>query len=162
MPARQPSDNDAVLSAGASIAKQWKDLGAEQLEVALRGLEPQLRREHREHMQSLAMQHEAEQRQHEDRLRARADRRQTVELITGAVVALAMLGAGVYVAPENGWLSALLCGPSLLALARVFVLRQSGPEDMRAVSLAGRLATNAVIQVQQPQQPQPPQLPPVL
>ncbi|WP_238426542.1 hypothetical protein [Streptomyces adustus] len=113
-------------------------------------------------MQSLAMQHEAEQRQHEDRLRARADRRQTVELITGAVVALAMLGAGVYVAPENGWLSALLCGPSLLALARVFVLRQSGPEDMRAVSLAGRLATNAVIQVQQPQQPQPPQLPPVL
>ncbi|MFG2952068.1 hypothetical protein ACGFZ4_43785, partial [Streptomyces adustus] len=104
---------------------------------------------HRERMLGLELQREAEQRQHEDRQRERADRRHTVELVTGAVIAPAMLGAGVYVAPENGWLSALLCGPSLLALAKVFVLRQSGPEDMRAVSPAGRIATNAAVQAQQ-------------
>lgn len=161
LPAGQPAEDDAVLSAGARIAAQWRDLGAEQLGVALRAMEPQLRREHRERMLSLEMQREAEQRQHEERQRERADRRRTVELVTGAVIALAMLGGAVYVAPVNGWLSALLCGPSLLALVKVFVLRRSDPEDMRAVSLAGRMATNAAAQAQQPQSP-PPQSPPVL
>ncbi|MEU3491154.1 hypothetical protein [Streptomyces massasporeus] len=71
-----------------------------------------------------------------------------------------MLGAAVYVAPVNGWLSALLCGPSLLALVKVFVLRRSDPGDMRAVSLAGRVASDAAVQAQQP--PPPPQSPPVV
>ncbi|MEU0947658.1 hypothetical protein ABZ379_33900 [Streptomyces canus] len=154
LPAGQPSGDDAVLSAGARIAAQWRDLGAEQLGVALRAMEPQLRREHRERMLGLELQREAEQRQHEDRQRERADRRRTVELVTGAVIALAMLGGGLYVAPTNGWLSALLCGPSLLALVKVFVLRRSDPADMQAVSLAGRLASNAATQAQQPTQPQ--------
>ncbi|MGW7260505.1 hypothetical protein [Streptomyces sp. NPDC054834] len=158
LPAGQPSEDDAVLSAGARIAMQWRELGAEQLGVALRAMEPQLRREHRERMLGLELQREAKQRQHEDRQRERADRRRTVELVTGAVIALAMLAGAVYVAPVNGWLSALLCGPSLLALVKVFVLRRSDPEDMRAVSLAGRVASNAAAQAQQP----PPQTPPVL
>ncbi|WP_411092301.1 hypothetical protein [Streptomyces sp. 049-1] len=114
-------------------------------------MEPQLRREHRERMLRL-------ERQHEDRLRERAARGQRNELVTGAVIALAMLGGAVYMAPVNGWLSALLCGPSLLALVKVFVLRRSDPDDMRAVSLAGRLASNAAVQVQQP--PPAPQQPP--
>ncbi|MFF4401459.1 hypothetical protein [Streptomyces sp. NPDC001480] len=163
LPAGQPSGDETVLSAGARIAMQWRDLGAEQLGAALRAMEPELRREHRERMLVLELQREAEQRQHEDRQRERADRRHTVELVVGGVIALAMLGSGVYVAPTNGWLSALLCGPSLLALVKVFVLRRSDPEDMRAVSLAGRIASNAAAQVQQPQQqPLPPQSPPVV
>ncbi|MFZ4184417.1 hypothetical protein ACOZCG_25375 [Streptomyces pseudogriseolus] len=121
LPAGQPSEDDAVLSAGARIVAQWRDLGAEQLGVALRAMEPQLRREHRERMLGIELQREAEQRQHEDRQRERAQGRHTVETVTGAVIALAMLGAAVYVAPVNGWLSALLCGPSLLALVKVFV-----------------------------------------
>ncbi|TQJ93003.1 hypothetical protein [Streptomyces sp. SLBN-31] len=160
LPTGQPSDDDAVLSEGARIAAQWRDLGAEQLGVALRAMEPQLRREHRERMLSLELQREAEQRQHEDRQRERADRRSTVELVTGAVIALAMLGGGVYLAPEHGWLSALLCGPSLLALAKVFVLKRSDPADMQAVLLAGQLATRAAVQAQEPQQQ--PQQPPTI
>uniref|UniRef100_A0AAU3HRW9 DUF3040 domain-containing protein n=1 Tax=Streptomyces sp. NBC_01393 TaxID=2903851 RepID=A0AAU3HRW9_9ACTN len=78
---------------------QWRELGAEQLKAALEAMEPELRREHRALMLRLEMQREAEQRQHEDHQREWADRRRTVELITGAVIALAMLGAGVYVAP---------------------------------------------------------------
>ncbi|MFD5952012.1 hypothetical protein ACFWAZ_39010 [Streptomyces collinus] len=160
-PAGQPPDDDAVLSAGARIAAQWRDVGAEQLGVALRAMEPQLRREHRERMLSIELQREAEQRRHEDRQRERVERQHRVETVTGAVIALAMLGAAVYVAPVNGWLSALLCGPSLLALVKVFVLRRSDPDDMRAVSLAGRVASDAAVQAQQPPQP-PPQSPPVV
>ncbi|MFJ3644482.1 hypothetical protein [Streptomyces murinus] len=155
----QPSDDDAVLSEGARIAAQWRDLGAEQLGAALRAMEPQLRREHRERMLTLESQREAAQRQHEDRQRERAERRRTIELVTGAVIALATLGAGVYLAPENGWLSALLCGPSLLALVKVFVLKRSDPADMQAVSLGGRLASRAAVQAQQPTPPQPPTAP---
>lgn len=34
------------------------------------------------------------------------------------------------------WLSAVLCGPSLLALAKVFVLRKSDPNDMKILGKA--------------------------
>ncbi|MET7980149.1 hypothetical protein ABZW44_45730 [Streptomyces mirabilis] len=152
LPAEQPS-GDSVLSAGARIAMQWRDLGADQLGAALRAMEPELRREHRERMMHLELRREAEQRQHEDRQQQRADRRHTVEVAVGAVIALAMLGGGVYVAPESWWLSVLLCGPSLLAIAKVFVLGRSDPEDMKSMSMAARTATNAAGQAQPPQSP---------
>ncbi|MET7738500.1 hypothetical protein ABZT02_45705 [Streptomyces sp. NPDC005402] len=104
-------------------------------------------------MVRLELQREAEQRQHDDRQQQRADRRRTVELVVGAVLALAMLGGGVYVARDSWWLSVLLCGPSLLAIAKVFVLGRSDPDDMKAVSLAARTATNAAGQAQSPQSP---------
>jgi hypothetical protein len=68
-------------------------------------------------------------------------------------MALAMLGGGIYVAPESWWLSILLCGPSLLALAKIFVLGRSDPDDMKHVSLAARTTTNAAGQAQPPQPP---------
>jgi hypothetical protein len=142
LPAEQPSE-DAVLSAGARIAMQWRELGAEQLGAALRAMEPELRREHRVRVMQLELQRETAQRQHEERQQQRAHRRHVLELVVGAVVALAMLGGGVYVAPESWWLSCLLCGPSLLALVKIFVLRRSDPGDMAAVAGATRTATNA-------------------
>lgn len=151
LPSGQPSD-DAVLSAGARIAMQWRELGAEQLGVALRAMEPELRREHRLQVLRLELEREEAARKHAERQEQRENRRRVTELVVGAVVALAMLGGGVYVAPASWWLSCLLCGPSLLALVKIFVLRRSDPGDLAAVAGASRTATNAGT----PQQPPPP------
>ncbi|GAA2616794.1 hypothetical protein GCM10010304_82980 [Streptomyces roseoviolaceus] len=153
LPANWTPDEDPILSAGMQIAMQWRELGADQLKAALEAMEPELSREHRLLMQRLKMQRDAEQRQHEERREQRAHRRQLTEVIVGAVLALAMLGAGVYVAADSPWLATLLCGPSLLALAKVFVLRRSEPDDMKYVSRASRSSTNAAGNTQPPQPP---------
>lgn len=153
LPPDLPSGKDAVLSAGARIAMQWQHLGADQLGAALRAMEPELRREHRERLRQLDIQQEAAQQQLVERQQQRVHRRQLAELIIGAILALTMLGGGVYVAPESWWLSTLLCGPSLLALAKIFVLRRSDPADMAAVSAAARTSTNAGGQVPPPPPP---------
>ena len=101
----------------------------------------------------LELEREASQREHDDRQQQRAGQRRTIELSVGAAIALAMLGAGVYVAPNAWWLSTLLCGPSLLALAKIFVLGRSDPGDMNAVAGASRTSTNAAGQAQPPQPP---------
>ncbi|MGW7646916.1 hypothetical protein [Streptomyces bobili] len=54
-------------------------------------------------------------------------------------------------ARDSWWLSTLLCGPSLLALVKIFVLRRSDSSDMAAVAGAARRSTNAGT----PQQPPP-------
>ncbi|MFJ5155004.1 hypothetical protein ACIQCF_26120 [Streptomyces sp. NPDC088353] len=133
------------------VALQWKELDADHLAAAMSAMEPSLRREHRERMARLEMRHEAARWEHEDRQQQRRYRRRVAELVVGAVVAVAMLGSGVYVAPESWWLSTLLCGPSLLALVKIFVLRRSDPGDMAAVAGAARTSTNAGT----PQQPPP-------
>ncbi|WP_406452244.1 hypothetical protein OG782_18235 [Streptomyces sp. NBC_00876] len=139
-----------MISAGLDIAARWGDaLGPEQLQLALKALEPQLKREHEIRMKQL------------DNLRAQAERAATLEkaagdrnvrdaerrrnhvyrmsgLVAGVALSLALLGAGVVVAPEQPWLAAGLCGPSLLALVKVFVLRRSDPSDMKAVERAAR------------------------
>ncbi|WP_228978575.1 hypothetical protein [Streptomyces sp. DH12] len=74
---------------------------------------------------------------------AAAHRRYMAGLVAGTVVALGMLGAGVYAARDFWWLSVLLCGPSLLALVKIFVLRRSDAADMEAVSVATRRGMNA-------------------
>ncbi|MEU5314380.1 hypothetical protein [Streptomyces sp. NPDC021562] len=153
LPANWTPDEDPILSAGMQIAMQWRELGAEQLRAALEAMEPELRREHRVLMMRLDMQREAEQRRYQERQAERAHKRQMTEVIVGAVLALAMLGAGVYVAPHSPWLATLLCGPSLLALIKVFVLRRSDPNDMKYVAGAAQTSTNAAAQGQQPQSP---------
>ncbi|MET7693864.1 hypothetical protein ABZT06_38865 [Streptomyces sp. NPDC005483] len=131
------------MYAAMQVAMQWKELDAAHLAVAMSAMEPSLRREHRERMARLDLQREAAQQQQTERQQRRAHRRHVAELIVGAVVALAMLGGGVYVAPDSWWLSTLLCGPSLLALVKIFVLRRSDPGDMAAVAGAARSSTNA-------------------
>ncbi|MYS40655.1 hypothetical protein GTY23_05230 [Streptomyces sp. SID5998] len=153
LPANWTPDEDPIISAGMQIAMQWRELGAEQLKAALEAMEPELRREHRQLMLRLEMQRAAEERRYEERREQRAHKRQITEVIVGAVLALAMLGAGVYVAPHSWWLATLLCGPSLLALIKVFVLRRSDPDDMKYVAGAARTSTNAAGQGQPPQSP---------
>ncbi|MEU0726208.1 hypothetical protein [Streptomyces sp. NPDC006140] len=153
LPAEPRPENDPVISAALQVAMQWKELDAAHLAAAMAAMEPSLRREHRERMVRLEMQREAAQQKQVEWQQQRAHRRHVTELVVGAVVALAMLGSGVYVAPESWWLSTLLCGPSLLALVKIFVLRRSDPGDMAAVAGATRTSTNAAGQAQPPQPP---------
>lgn len=135
---------------------RWGEvLDPEKLEIALKALEPQLRREYRERMKRLEMQEATAVRQAEERREERKHRRHMAGLVVGGVVAVAMLGAGVFVAKDAWWLATLLCGPSLLALAKVFVLRKSDAGDMSSVGRASRLSTNAAGQAQPPPPPPP-------
>lgn len=150
LPATGSSDADPVLSAGLSIAKQWGEaLGPEQLRVALEALEPQLKRDHRALMKRLEMQAAQLEQEVRERREERAHRRHMAGLLAGSGVAVAMLGAGVYVASDAWWLATFLCGPSLLALAKVFVLRRSDQDDMKFLSRTARSSTNAASQATQ-------------
>lgn len=160
LPAGQsPDGSDPIVSAGMSIAMQWSRLGTDKLEAALKALEPELRREHKATMTRLEMQREDAVRQERERraelqARERQERRAHIrhltDLTVGAVVALAMLGAGVYVAADAWWLATLLCGPSLLALAKIFVLRRSDPDDMKLMTRAAQTSTDAAAQAAPP------------
>jgi len=127
----------------------------------LNALEPQLKRDHQVLIKRLDMQREAAERadaaaaaaaerEAQERQEQRKHSRHMAGLLVGAVVAVAMLGAGVYVAQDAWWLATLLCGPSLLALAKIFVLRRSDPDDMKFVSNTARSSTNSAPQAQPP------------
>ncbi|MER5904364.1 hypothetical protein ABT150_30395 [Streptomyces mirabilis] len=150
LPAEWTPDEDPIVSAAMQVAMQWKELDAAHLAAAMAAMEPSLRREHRERLMRLDMQREVAQREYEERQHRRAHIRHMGELVGGTVVALGMLGGGVYVAPESWWLSTLLCGPSLLALAKIFILGRSDPGDMTSVGGAARTSTNAGGQSQSP------------
>ncbi|WP_427763278.1 hypothetical protein [Streptomyces sp. DSM 41931] len=80
-------------------------------------------------------------------------RRHVVNVSVGAVISIALLVASITVVGSAPWLSIILCGPSLLALAKIFVLHRSDPDDMKILSRASNTATNAASQAQQPQPP---------
>lgn len=112
---------------GLEIATRWAELPPEHLRAALRMLESQLAREH-EYKKAIL---EAETQQ--------AKNRQTymlhmTGLYVGVALALAMLAAAVALG-INGqpWLATLMTGPSLIALIKIVILRQSNDDDMRAV-----------------------------
>ncbi|WP_405808171.1 hypothetical protein OG729_25100 [Streptomyces sp. NBC_00210] len=63
-------------------------------------------------------------------------------LLVGMAASISMLGSGIYVAPDNPWLAAGLCGPSMLALVKIFVLKRSDEADMRASERTAREAAN--------------------
>ncbi|WP_411576710.1 hypothetical protein [Streptomyces mutabilis] len=142
LPERTAGD-DPAFSAAMHVARQWKDVDAAHLEVALSAMEPSLKREHRERMMRMTMMKESEERHYAERQEKRRHTQYLVNLIVGGVVALAMLAGGVLVAPQHWWLSTLMCGPSLLALVKIFVLRRSDASDMTAVADATRRSTNA-------------------
>jgi hypothetical protein len=136
------------------IAAKWgATLDAEQLEVALKALEPQLQREHAERMFRLEMQQEAAQQSARSTRDQREHKRYMAGLISGTFVALGMLVGGLLVAKDQWWLSILLCGPSLLALVKIFVLRRSDEYDMKVVTQAMRSAMGAAGQAQPPPPP---------
>ncbi|MEV7929012.1 hypothetical protein [Kitasatospora sp. NPDC088779] len=146
-----------MLSAAMNIAAQWGQvLGPEKLDIALKGLEPQLKREHLLRVRQLDMKMASEERAACEKREERAHRRHMADLMAGTVVSIAMLGAGVFVATTSWWLSVMLCGPSLLALAKIFVLRRSDAGDMKAVAMAGQTSVNAASQAQRSPEPPPP------
>jgi hypothetical protein len=145
-------DEDTVVSAGLEIAMKWGGAlgGPEQLKVALEALEPQLQREHAVRLKQLEIQaNKAEQEARAVREK-RQHRFKMASLVVGAIVSIAMLGAGVYVAKDAWWLATLLCGPSLIGMALIIILRRHDAEIMRAVAGAARRSTNAAGQAQPP------------
>jgi hypothetical protein len=111
---------------GIEIAGQWAKLPPEHLAVAFSAMEPQLAREHEYRIEELKARGQAEVRAHE-----LAQRGQNF----GLVIALSMLVAAIVLA--FGGMQALagvFAGPSLLALAKLFVLRRSDASDMKAVT----------------------------
>ncbi|GAA1599786.1 hypothetical protein [Streptomyces globosus] len=143
-PSEKESAPDPVLYAAAQVAMQWKDLDAAQLAAAMSAMEPSLVRDYHLRQQRIEMQREAALWEQADRQQRREYRRRMTELIVGGVVALAMLGGGVYLAAaDHWWMATLMAGPSLIALVKIFVLRRSDPGDMHAVASATRMSTSA-------------------
>ncbi|MFD9503916.1 hypothetical protein [Streptomyces sp. NPDC060035] len=158
---------DPILSAGLGIAAQWGAAlgGPEQLQVALKALEPQLRREHElsklridlqeadSARKAAAEEAEAQRRElateaeNERGAREKIDARNhkyRMRLLHSAVaLSVLMLGGGLYAMPTNGWIAGALCGPSLLSLLRIFVLRRSTDADVREAGRSARGAGNA-------------------
>ncbi len=155
LPPVQPDGSDPMLAGALEIAMKWGAAlgGPDKLDVALKALEPDLRRQHKLKVLQLEMQRAVAEMEAQERREQREHSRHIAGLVVGAVVAIAMLGAGVYLAPESPWLATLMCGPSLLALVKIFVLRRSDPGDMDAVARATRTATNAAGQAQPPAPP---------
>ncbi|MFC8780066.1 hypothetical protein [Streptomyces nigra] len=150
-PSSQPS--------GLEIAMQWAELPAEHLQVALSALEPQLKRDHELRMSQEQRDHEwrMEQEQSmralrleqarlaaEDATARRAHALYLTGLIAGFVLSIGMLTGAVIVGMnDQPWLAAMLSGPSLLALATLFVLRRNDSATNQSVARAQRAALNA-------------------
>ncbi|MDQ0601941.1 hypothetical protein QF037_006286 [Streptomyces canus] len=145
-------DDDPLVSAGLEIAMKWGAAlgGPDQLKVALEALEPQLKREHQIRLRQLDAQRQAAERKARSEREVRQHRFRMASLIVGGLMSIAMLGAGVYVARDVWWLAMVLCGPSLIAILKIVVLRRSEASDMTAVAAAARGATNAAAQAQPP------------
>ncbi|MFI5689317.1 hypothetical protein [Streptomyces sp. NPDC051636] len=160
---------DPVITAGMEIAATWGEAlgGPEKLEVALRALEPQLKREHQIRLRQLdnqraqaernaAAEREAAQRGAEaakadaeraarEAERIRKHNYRMATLGSSVLIALTMLGGGSWIASDQPWLATALCGPGLLALVKLFMTQRSDATDTKAVSRAARDAANAAV-----------------
>ncbi|MER7585359.1 hypothetical protein [Kitasatospora sp. NPDC097691] len=111
------------------IARAWGSLPAKHLERVLNHLEKELVREHEYRMAV----HQAQ----EERGK-RLDRLYMAGLVAGFVLCAGMLVGGVLVGMHGpGWLAGVLCGPSLIAVGALFVLRRTNDSTIREV---GRVA----------------------
>jgi hypothetical protein len=135
---------------GLEIAAEWAKLPAEHLKVALKALEPQLVREHEYRMAMARESNERRERQDLANLRfeeanaRRAHRLHMTGMTSGFLITVSMLSGAVMVGTQGQpWLAAMLSGPSVLALATLFVLRRSDTVQAAAVSRFGREALNA-------------------
>ncbi|KOU30192.1 hypothetical protein ADK53_28655 [Streptomyces sp. WM6373] len=153
---------------GLDYALQWAQLPSDHLQIALKALEPELKRTHEFRMQQDAHRQELElerlrlesaQKQLQDQLtfdETQAKRSHTlymVGLIAGFVISAGMLTAAVIVGINNQpWLAAMLAGPSVISIASLFVLRKNDKTLNAATEQSHRRALNAS---QQPPQPPP-------
>ncbi|GAA2284933.1 hypothetical protein GCM10010149_33220 [Nonomuraea roseoviolacea subsp. roseoviolacea] len=134
----QPSPTAFGLS-GLEIAAQWAQLPAEHLQVALKALDPQLKREHEYRMAQL-------DKQEREIAARRTHMLHMTGIVAGFAIAVGMLVAAVLLGMNNQpWLAVLLSGPSILALIKVFVLRSSGSADMEAMKAAQKAASQNIL-----------------
>ncbi|WP_132838583.1 hypothetical protein [Streptomyces sp. BK205] len=162
VPQHQQELSENILAAEAHrLVAQWADappevfkaaLATAKAERALRSEETVLRLRlnfelEKQRLQAQKDEGEREARATMARLR---HRRHVVNVSAGAVISIALLGAGIAVVGPAPWLSVILCGPSLLALAKVFVLHRSDPDDMKLLARSSDNATNAASQTPAP------------
>ncbi|MEY6563467.1 hypothetical protein AB8B12_00575 [Streptomyces sp. PGLac3x] len=123
------------MVAALQLADQWSKLPPEHLKIALKTADAELARQH-------------ELRMAKQQAAAAAERRAHVLQISGIVAAvmvcIAMLTGSVITAQQGHfWLSITMCGPSLLALATLFVLRRSSDVALRESARVARSAMSA-------------------
>lgn len=135
MPVSERDEAAAVSSIALQIAQTWAQVPPEHLQTALQALEPEFQREHEHRMEILRQAEEGERRRHVQYL---------CGLGAGFVIAMGML-TGAVVVGINGqpWLAALLTGPSLIALAKLFVIRRADAADTKLITQALRDALNS-------------------
>ncbi|WP_309317407.1 hypothetical protein [Streptomyces salinarius] len=153
LPGAAESRNDFFAEEARRLASLWGGLPPEHFRVAvaaakaeasLRSQERvlQMRLSHEAHVQSVHAEKEAREAEALATLEAAKHdaavataklrhRRHVIDVSAGLTVCIALLVVAVLAIDVASWLSAVLCGPSLLALAKVFVLRRSDPDDMR-------------------------------
>lgn len=116
----------------AETPTHWTIPPADQLKAALRALEPELCREHERRLRSAQLVYEESQAR-------RAHVLYLAGLGAGVLVCMTMLAGAVIVGVHGQpWLAAALCGPSVIALTRVFVLRGPEAPANRAPARRGR------------------------
>ncbi|MFF4772538.1 hypothetical protein ACFY05_06735 [Microtetraspora fusca] len=112
---------------GLEIAMQWAQLPPEHLQLALKALEPQLKREHAYRMEALRIQQE-----HAQRAVRRKYAIYLTTLVGGFVIIVGLLVGGVITGiNEEPWLAIALSSPSLVALISIFALLRSSGEELR-------------------------------
>lgn len=157
---------------GLEYALQWAQLPAEHLQAAMKALEPELKRQHEFRMQQDAHRQElevervrlesaqqqlTEQLQHDERQAKRSHTLYVMGLVAGFLISGGTLGGAIYVGMhDQAWLASLLAGPTLLALATLFVLRKNDKTLNTAAAQSNRRALNAAQQQQPPAPPLPP------
>jgi hypothetical protein len=151
-----------AATGGLEIIMQWAELPPEHLEVALKALEPQLAREHAYRMAC----NETERILDLERVRlsfeeGKEKRRHILYvygLIAGFSISLASLaGATIAGLHNEPWLAGTLSGPSVIALASLFVLRRSDAAQTKAAADSQNSLLQAVLGTQVPSPvPQPP------
>ncbi|MEU4168414.1 hypothetical protein AB0F46_16260 [Streptomyces sp. NPDC026665] len=147
-----PRGDDPMVLAGLEIAMKWGQAlgGPEQLKIALEALEPQLQREHQMRLKQLEMLPAKMQQHAREARERRQDSLKMVSLIVGAILSVAMLSGGVYVAKDAPWLAILLCGPSMIGMALIIILRRHDATVSKAVADTARRSLNAASGVQPP------------
>lgn len=136
----EPGEVAASLG-GLEIARAWADVPADHLEVALKALEPQLvrDREYRTAQQQIDRELQLRAMDVAENRARQSHALYLSGLVAGFVITVGMLAGAVIVGSDDQpWLAAMLSGPSVLALATIFVLRRSDAAQSRAVARGQR------------------------
>jgi hypothetical protein len=111
-------------------AMKWSQLPPEHLAAALKALEPYLAREHEYRMEQAKLAAEAE-------VSRQAHALHRMGMISGLLISVAMLGCSVLTGLKGDLiLSIVLAGPSVLALAALFIFRKSDTAYLQVLSRA--------------------------